>query len=145
MITSFNNYPPSFYDHVDPPSLEGHIPLNSGSPKKKKHLMKTAQSTHKKKKSGCTCKKTFCLKMYCECFASNRICGEECGCLSCKNSLAHLETLGLDRNFSNDSYRREVHSQEKHCNCKKSHCLKRYCECYSLGVGCSPSCKCEEC
>ena len=90
MITSFNNYPPPFYDHVDPPSLEGHIPLDPGSPKKKNHLMKTAQNTQKKKKSGCTCKKTFCLKMYCECFSSNRSCGEDCACLSCKNSSSHL-------------------------------------------------------
>ncbi|PQM36139.1 protein tesmin/TSO1-like CXC 2 [Prunus yedoensis var. nudiflora] len=31
------------------------------------------------------------------------------------------------------------------CNCKKSSCLKKYCECYQGGVGCSISCRCEGC
>lgn len=31
------------------------------------------------------------------------------------------------------------------CNCKKSSCLKKYCECYQGGVGCSISCRCEAC
>lgn len=31
------------------------------------------------------------------------------------------------------------------CNCKKSHCLKKYCECYQAGVGCSDGCRCESC
>ncbi|CAH2053003.1 unnamed protein product [Thlaspi arvense] len=31
------------------------------------------------------------------------------------------------------------------CNCKKSNCLKKYCECYQGGVGCSINCRCEGC
>ncbi|KAJ1379499.1 Tesmin/TSO1-like CXC domain [Sesbania bispinosa] len=31
------------------------------------------------------------------------------------------------------------------CNCKKSSCLKKYCEFYQGGVGCSVSCRCEGC
>ncbi|CAK85358.1 unnamed protein product (macronuclear) [Paramecium tetraurelia] len=33
----------------------------------------------------------------------------------------------------------------KGCNCKKSNCLKKYCECYQMGVKCSELCKCDEC
>ncbi|XLU77807.1 hypothetical protein S245_001228, partial [Arachis hypogaea] len=31
------------------------------------------------------------------------------------------------------------------CNCKQSVCLKKYCECFQAGVGCSLSCRCEGC
>ena len=32
----------------------------------------------------CNCKKTKCLKMYCECFSSGKTC-INCNCLDCKN------------------------------------------------------------
>ncbi|KAI5400754.1 hypothetical protein KIW84_065568 [Lathyrus oleraceus] len=31
------------------------------------------------------------------------------------------------------------------CNCNKTSCMKKYCECYKAGVGCSPSCNCRGC
>ena len=33
----------------------------------------------------------------------------------------------------------------KGCNCKKSKCLKKYCECFQLGLKCTPKCKCVAC
>mmetsp|Transcript_34641 Transcript_34641/g.25788 ORF Transcript_34641/g.25788 Transcript_34641/m.25788 type:complete len:127 (-) Transcript_34641:85-465(-) len=33
----------------------------------------------------CSCKKSKCLKMYCECFAKGKVCGKECGCVDCCN------------------------------------------------------------
>ena len=31
------------------------------------------------------------------------------------------------------------------CGCSKSACLKRYCECFSLGIACSDKCRCRNC
>ncbi|OWZ24134.1 hypothetical protein PHMEG_000890 [Phytophthora megakarya] len=38
------------------------------------------------KKSPCNCKKSKCLKLYCECFASGGYCDESCNCLDCANT-----------------------------------------------------------
>jgi len=35
--------------------------------------------------SGCHCKKSACLKKYCECFSINVQCSEKCRCVDCKN------------------------------------------------------------
>ncbi|KAM7255591.1 hypothetical protein ACFE04_008489 [Oxalis oulophora] len=34
---------------------------------------------------GCNCKKTGCLKKYCECFRANVLCSDNCKCMDCKN------------------------------------------------------------
>mmetsp|Transcript_11574 Transcript_11574/g.17699 ORF Transcript_11574/g.17699 Transcript_11574/m.17699 type:complete len:439 (-) Transcript_11574:51-1367(-) len=40
-------------------------------------------------KGNCTCTKTKCLKLYCECFSGGKYCNDDCVCASCHNSLEH--------------------------------------------------------
>ncbi len=47
----------------------------------------------------CNCRKSKCLKLYCECFAAGAFCQDDCGCLDCNNTLAFEEV----RNTAIDS------------------------------------------
>ena len=81
----------------------------------------------KKKKLGCTCKKTFCLKMYCECFSQGKQCGDDCACLNCKNAPGFEDLISNAKQGIKEGGARSCRLSEKRCNCRKSHCLKRYC------------------
>ena len=105
----------------------------------------TAANSNKKRKIGCTCKKTYCLKMYCECFSQGKLCGDDCACHNCKNIQGFEEVIQNAKQGVKEGGSRNCKLSEKRCNCKKSHCLKRYCECYNAGISCSEACKCEGC
>jgi len=49
----------------------------------------TAKPSNSKKLRICNCKKTKCLKLYCDCFAAGEFCGVECNCTECSNAEAH--------------------------------------------------------
>jgi hypothetical protein len=115
----------------------------------------------------CNCKKSKCLKLYCQCFRAGKYCKRECLCVECRN-LKEYENQRLKavlrisaRNplafkprvdklanlvggHTEDSdFEKRVHT--KGCNCKRSKCLLKYCECYQNGVACTEFCRCCNC
>jgi len=104
----------------------------------------------------CNCKKSRCLKLYCDCFKTNAYC-DGCNCNDCSNNKAgeidRNAAIGaiLDRNSEAFKPRVSEDSDQGNkghlngCHCKKSNCLKKYCECYSGTVFCSDKCRCFEC
>jgi hypothetical protein len=118
------------------------------------------------RRAPCNCKKSRCLKLYCDCFAAGSYCNG-CNCKECSNSPASEEarqeavTATLARNPN--AFRQKIKKAQaqaaaaaaqqggggvKHavgCHCKKSKCLKKYCECYQGGISCGDKCKCIEC
>lgn len=110
---------------------------------------------------GCTCKKTKCLKLYCQCFAVKIYCGGNCRCLVCFNTTKHEKQrkdamrsilsrnpTAFDTKFSKSDKRKTKEQQLSHklgCKCRKSACMKKYCECYAGNVKCSPNCRCIGC
>ena len=108
----------------------------------------------------CNCKKSRCLKLYCDCFKANTYCGVGCSCIGCYNREDNVATVIeareaiLTRNphaftekiaESTTSQGNMLAQHRKGCNCKKSRCLKKYCECFHASVPCGDHCKCENC
>ncbi|CAM9434356.1 unnamed protein product, partial [Phaeothamnion confervicola] len=98
----------------------------------------------------CNCKKSRCLKLYCDCFARQLFC-EDCRCVDCCNVAdagdereEAVRSL-LVRNPMAFKTKQGKATHTAGCNCKKSACLKKYCTCFEAGGVCSAACHCAGC
>ena len=115
------------------------------------NLDKAASSD--KAKHCCNCKKSRCLKLYCECFANGTFC-QGCNCVECLNIVEHEEKIQDARLAVSEknpiAFKRRISEEGEGkqpicCNCSKSGCLKKYCECFKNGHKCGSGCNCTAC
>ncbi|RAL38057.1 hypothetical protein DM860_000751 [Cuscuta australis] len=151
-------------------NVDGTSTSNQSSLKKKRK--KTSDASDDDGCKRCNCKKSKCLKLYCDCFAAGIYCADLCACQGCfnkpeyedtvmdtrqqieaKNPLAFApkvvqNTADSHSNVLQDNGVSVTPASARHkkgCNCKRSMCMKKYCDCYQANVGCSSACRCEGC
>lgn len=135
---------------------QGHVLNKVASESRHKRSSQTELTNDRKHSSetakSCNCKKSKCLKLYCECFASGQYCAG-CKCTECHNTSDYIKEkraaiariskknpLGFIRRLPDNSGNQLVG-----CNCKKSECQRNYCSCYRSGLACTKLCKCLQC
>jgi hypothetical protein len=104
-------------------------------------------------RTTCNCKKSRCLKLYCDCFAVLKYCDSTyCNCVQCCNNMDNedkrTEAIKSTKEKNLLAFQTKISDKEQHvtgCHCKNSHCLKKYCECFTGAALCGANCKCQSC
>ena len=65
------------------------IPASVKSNEEQEDMSPISTVTNTKKKVSCNCKKSKCLKLYCDCFGADDMCGPDCNCADCHNNQTH--------------------------------------------------------
>ncbi|XVF66633.1 hypothetical protein PTKIN_Ptkin10aG0052500 [Pterospermum kingtungense] len=105
------------------------------SPKKKRRRLEQTGEGEACKR--CNCKKSKCLKLYCECFAAGVYCIEPCSCQHCFNKPIHEDTVLATR--------KQIESRNPIAFAPKVIRTSDSIPEVGGGVGCSINCGCEGC
>jgi hypothetical protein len=109
--------------------------------------------------NGCSCPKSRCIALYCDCFKAGRRCNpSQCSCTDCKNTIIESGPDGARTKAIRSILARNPRAfttagmgnpllklppGEIACSCVRSRCLKLYCSCFHHGRACRPGvCTC---
>jgi len=112
-------------------------------------------------KTGCSCPKSKCIALYCDCFKAGGRCDpNNCSCIDCKNTIAESGVDGARSKAIRSILARNPRAfltaglgnttqkppPGEACNCIRSKCLKLYCSCFQGGKACNMDvCTCVGC